>query len=58
MFAGRGLVLTSPLLRRKKSVKTATLTFSNKLHFSPSDALEIFAPSLLSVFASAQQTPR
>lgn len=58
VFAGRGLVLTSLLFRRKKSVKTAVLTFSNKLHFSPSDALEIFSPSLLCVFTSAQRTPR
>lgn len=58
VFAGRGLVMTSLLLRGEKSVKTAMLTFSNKLHFIPCDALETLAHPLLCIFASAHGATR
>lgn len=41
MFAGIWLVLTSLLLRREQSVKTAMLIFSNQLHLIQRDDLEI-----------------
>lgn len=50
MFAGIWLVLTSLLLRRKQSVKTAMLIFSNQLHLIQRDDLEILVHFLFCVF--------
>lgn len=50
MFVGIRLVLTSLMLRRKQSVRTAMLTFSNQLHLIQRDDLEVLVHFSFCVF--------